>query len=102
MCTRRIFGGTGIEPRPSDPESGALTTRLPTAIFHDNARPHVARNAQEFFFTHQIELPSCIVCSPDLQPIVEVWSTLTQRLVRDTSCHRLVPRTSINWPQNTS
>ncbi|GFW81848.1 hypothetical protein TNCV_2885221 [Trichonephila clavipes] len=27
VCTLRVFGGTGIEPRPS----GALTTRLPTA-----------------------------------------------------------------------
>ncbi|GFY00250.1 hypothetical protein TNCV_4710521 [Trichonephila clavipes] len=32
MCTRRVFGGTGIEPRPSGPESGALTTRLSTAL----------------------------------------------------------------------
>ncbi|GFX41775.1 transposable element Tcb1 transposase [Trichonephila clavipes] len=31
--------------------------RLPSAIFQQaNARPHVARNVQEFFFTHQIEL----------------------------------------------
>ncbi|GFV18248.1 transposable element Tcb1 transposase [Trichonephila clavipes] len=29
---------------------------LPSAIFQkDNTRPHVARNVQEFFFTHQIE-----------------------------------------------
>ncbi|GFT30205.1 hypothetical protein TNCV_3466721 [Trichonephila clavipes] len=33
MCTRRVFGGTGIEARPSGPESGALTTRLPTAVW---------------------------------------------------------------------
>ncbi|GFW52182.1 alpha-2 adrenergic receptor [Trichonephila clavipes] len=31
VCTRRMFGGTGIEPRPSGPESGVLTTRPPTA-----------------------------------------------------------------------
>ncbi|GFV34164.1 hypothetical protein TNCV_5046981 [Trichonephila clavipes] len=29
LCTWRVFGGMGIEPRPSSPESGALTTRLP-------------------------------------------------------------------------
>ncbi|GFT24616.1 hypothetical protein TNCV_2855851 [Trichonephila clavipes] len=35
VCTRRVFGGTGgMEPRPSGPESGALTTRLPTALFN--------------------------------------------------------------------
>ncbi|GFV68060.1 hypothetical protein TNCV_1873421 [Trichonephila clavipes] len=33
VCTRRVFGGTGIEPRPSGPEFGALTTRLPTATY---------------------------------------------------------------------
>ncbi|GFU81734.1 hypothetical protein TNCV_3086461 [Trichonephila clavipes] len=32
ICTRRVFGGTGIEPRPSGLESGALTPRLPTAL----------------------------------------------------------------------
>ncbi|GFV85732.1 hypothetical protein TNCV_2003522 [Trichonephila clavipes] len=31
VCTRRVFGGIGIEPRPSGLESDALTTRLPTA-----------------------------------------------------------------------
>ncbi|GFS52508.1 RNA-dependent RNA polymerase 1 [Trichonephila clavipes] len=30
VCTRRVFGG--IEPRPSDLESDALTTRLPTTL----------------------------------------------------------------------
>ncbi|GFW22199.1 hypothetical protein TNCV_1429531 [Trichonephila clavipes] len=31
VCTRWVFDGTGIEPRPSGPESCALTTRLLTA-----------------------------------------------------------------------
>ncbi|GFY10503.1 hypothetical protein TNCV_2565311 [Trichonephila clavipes] len=30
VCTRRVFGSTGIEPRPSGLESVSLTTRLPT------------------------------------------------------------------------
>ncbi|GFW67672.1 hypothetical protein TNCV_3445441 [Trichonephila clavipes] len=30
VCTRRVFGGTGIKPWPSGLEFGALTTRLPT------------------------------------------------------------------------
>ncbi|GFX68354.1 hypothetical protein TNCV_2817281 [Trichonephila clavipes] len=30
VCTRRVFRGTGIEPRSYGLESGALTTRLPT------------------------------------------------------------------------
>lgn len=59
--------------------------RLPSAIFQqDNARPHVARNVQEFFFTHQIELLPWPACSPDLSPIENVWSMLAQRLARDT------------------
>ncbi|GFU33157.1 hypothetical protein TNCV_4156711 [Trichonephila clavipes] len=32
MCTGRVFGGTGIEPRPSGLESDTLTTGLPTAL----------------------------------------------------------------------
>ncbi|GFW67626.1 uncharacterized protein TNCV_3392971 [Trichonephila clavipes] len=31
VCTRRAFGGIGIEPRPSGLEFDALTTMLPTA-----------------------------------------------------------------------
>lgn len=58
--------------------------RLPSAIFQqDNARPHVARNVQEFFFTHQIELRHWPACSPDLSPIENVWSMLAQRFARD-------------------
>ncbi|GFV25722.1 transposable element Tcb2 transposase [Trichonephila clavipes] len=59
--------------------------RLPSVIFQqDNAHPHVARNVQGFFFTHQIELLPWPACSPDLSPIEHVWSKLTQRLARDT------------------
>ncbi|GFV56750.1 hypothetical protein TNCV_2539521 [Trichonephila clavipes] len=32
VCTRKVFGDTGIEPRPSGLESDGLTIRLPTAI----------------------------------------------------------------------
>ncbi|GFT58592.1 hypothetical protein TNCV_1250561 [Trichonephila clavipes] len=32
VCTRRVFGGTDIEPRPSGLKSDALTTRLPTRL----------------------------------------------------------------------
>ncbi|GFX58255.1 uncharacterized protein TNCV_4050131 [Trichonephila clavipes] len=32
VCTRRVFGVTGIELRPSGQESDALTTRLPRPI----------------------------------------------------------------------
>ncbi|GFT37190.1 transposable element Tcb2 transposase [Trichonephila clavipes] len=42
--------------------------RLPSVIFQqDNAWPHVARNVQEFLFTHQNELlSSWPACSPNL------------------------------------
>ncbi|GFT93432.1 transposable element Tcb1 transposase [Trichonephila clavipes] len=59
--------------------------RLPSAIFQqDNARPHAARNVQEFLFTNQIELYPWFACSLDLLPIEKVWSMLAQQLARDT------------------
>ncbi|GFX87745.1 transposable element Tcb1 transposase [Trichonephila clavipes] len=52
---------------------------LATAIFQqDNARPHVARIVQRFFFIHQIELLPWPVCSPDLSPIENMWSMVAQ------------------------
>ncbi|GFU59889.1 hypothetical protein TNCV_4726551 [Trichonephila clavipes] len=41
VCTRRVFGGTGIKPMPSGLESNAPTTRLPTA-------PKRGKNINEF------------------------------------------------------
>ncbi|GFT06508.1 transposable element Tcb2 transposase [Trichonephila clavipes] len=53
--------------------------RLPSAIFQqDNARPHVARNVQEFYFNHLIESLPWPACSPDLSPFEDVWSMLAQ------------------------
>ncbi|GFW76002.1 transposable element Tcb1 transposase [Trichonephila clavipes] len=58
--------------------------RLPSVIFqHDKVQSPVARKIQEFFFTHQIELPSWFVCSPDLSSIGKVWPMLAQRLSRN-------------------
>ncbi|GFU88040.1 transposable element Tcb1 transposase [Trichonephila clavipes] len=40
---------------------------LPSVIFQQvNARPHMACNVQEFFFTHKIKLLPSPACSPDL------------------------------------
>ncbi|GFT85869.1 alpha-soluble NSF attachment protein [Trichonephila clavipes] len=59
--------------------------RLPATVFQqDNAQRHVARNAQEFFFAHLIQLLPWSACSPDLSPIDNVWFMLVQRLVQDT------------------
>ena len=58
---------------------------LPTATFQrDNARPHVTRIAQDFFFFHQIALLFLPPCSPDLSPIKNVYSMIAERLARDT------------------
>ncbi|GFW31656.1 transposable element Tcb1 transposase [Trichonephila clavipes] len=46
----------------------------------DNARPHLARNVQGFFFIHQIELLPRPACSLDILPFENVWSMLAQRL----------------------
>ncbi|GFS49696.1 transposable element Tcb1 transposase [Trichonephila clavipes] len=57
----------------------------PSALFQQhNARPHVAHNVQEFFFTHQIELLPWPACSLDLSPIEYMWSMLAQQLARNT------------------
>ncbi|GFU53261.1 transposable element Tcb1 transposase [Trichonephila clavipes] len=44
----------------------------------------MARNMQEFSFTHQIELLPWLACSPNLSPIENVGCMLPQRLARDT------------------
>ncbi|GFU83794.1 transposable element Tcb1 transposase [Trichonephila clavipes] len=58
---------------------------LATAIFQqDNARSHVARIVQRFFFNHQIELFPWQARSPDLSPIENMWSMVAQRLTQIT------------------
>ncbi|GFV86109.1 transposable element Tcb1 transposase [Trichonephila clavipes] len=57
-----------------------------TAIFQqDNARSHVARIVQNFFFNHQIELLPWSARSLDLSPIENMWSMVAQRLTRITA-----------------
>ncbi|GFX72282.1 transposable element Tcb1 transposase [Trichonephila clavipes] len=65
---------------------GARDAPIHSALIfqQDNARPHVAHNLQEFFFTHHIELFPLSSCSPDLSPFESMWSMLVQRLPRDT------------------
>ncbi|GFW83262.1 transposable element Tcb1 transposase [Trichonephila clavipes] len=59
---------------------------LPSVLFQQgNARPQVARNVQEFFFTHQIQFLRWPACYHNLSPIENVWSMFTYRLARDTS-----------------
>ncbi|UYV65118.1 hypothetical protein LAZ67_3003179 [Cordylochernes scorpioides] len=59
---------------------------LPTAIFkQDNARRYVACIVQRFFVNRQIELLPWPALSPDLSPIENMWSMVTQQLTQITS-----------------
>ncbi|GFU57432.1 transposable element Tcb1 transposase [Trichonephila clavipes] len=59
---------------------------LATTIFQqNNARPHVARTVQRFFFNHQIELLPWPARSPDLSPIENTRSMVAQRLTQITT-----------------
>ncbi|GFW32361.1 transposable element Tcb1 transposase [Trichonephila clavipes] len=58
---------------------------LVNAIFQqDNARLHLARIVQRFFVNHQIELLPWPARFPDLSPIENMWSIITQRLTQVT------------------
>ena len=59
---------------------------LPTAIFQqDNVRPRVACIVQGFLVNRQIEWLPWAVRSPDLSPIENMWSMVTQRVTQITS-----------------
>ncbi|GFT42952.1 transposable element Tcb1 transposase [Trichonephila clavipes] len=58
---------------------------LATSRFQlDNARPHVARIVQRFFFNHQIELLPWSARSSDLSPIENTWSIVAQQMTQNT------------------
>ncbi|GFW60964.1 DDE_3 domain-containing protein [Trichonephila clavipes] len=57
------------------PHVGPFLNGLPGAIFQqDNARPHIARVAQDFL-RHFQTLP-WPACSPDFSPVDHVWDQL--------------------------
>ncbi|GFW24979.1 transposable element Tcb1 transposase [Trichonephila clavipes] len=72
-----VWGGIGYKSR--------TPLGLAIAIFQqDNARPHVARIVQRLFVNNQIELLPWPARSPDLSPIENMWSMVTQQLTRIT------------------
>ncbi|GFY10376.1 transposable element Tcb1 transposase [Trichonephila clavipes] len=83
---------------------------LATAVFQqDNARPHVLCIVQRFFVNHQIELLPWPARSPDLSPIENMWSMVSQRLTQITppaaKPDQIWQRVEAAWsavPQNTS
>ncbi|GFW46194.1 transposable element Tcb1 transposase [Trichonephila clavipes] len=56
----------------------------PAPDIMDNARPHVVRIVQRLFVNHQLELIFWPALSPDLSPIENMWSMVTQRLTQTT------------------
>ncbi|GFU70591.1 transposable element Tcb1 transposase [Trichonephila clavipes] len=69
----RIAGTLNIQRNVSEvlkPVFLPYIQRLPSAILQEgNARPHVARYVQEFFFKRQIKLLPWPTCSLDLSPV---------------------------------
>lgn len=67
-----------------EPEVVPFLQGIPGAIFQqDNARPHVARNVQDFFSAEHIQLLPWPPYSPDMSPIEHVWDFVGRRLARD-------------------
>ncbi|GFY02769.1 transposable element Tcb1 transposase [Trichonephila clavipes] len=76
---------TGSAPGIMEPVVLPYLQGLVTAIFQqDNARSHMARIVQRFFFNHQIELLHWPARSPNLSPIENMWSMVAQRLTQIT------------------
>ncbi len=57
----------------------------------DNARPHTARSTKEWFATHKVDVLEWPACSPDLNPIENLWQIMKCRL------EKMDPRKSDNW-----
>ncbi|GFW81113.1 transposable element Tcb1 transposase [Trichonephila clavipes] len=58
---------------------------LATDIFQqDNACPHMTGIVQRFFVKYQIELLPWPACSPNISPIENMWSMVSQLLTQIT------------------
>ena len=51
-------------------------------FLQDNARPHVAKDTQEFLQDQDIRLIEHPVYSPDLNPIEQVWAWMKQEITK--------------------
>ncbi|GFX00244.1 transposable element Tcb1 transposase [Trichonephila clavipes] len=77
----RYFKQSALHLRGVGARCLSLLQELATAIFQqDNEQPHVARIVQMFSVNHQIELLPWLARSPDLSPIENMWSMVTQCL----------------------
>lgn len=71
----------------------------------DNASVHVSRSTKAFFEAHNVTVLKWPACSPDLNPVENIWGWLVQQVYRDntqySSLGELRTAIEVAWAQIT-